>query len=73
MRQQPPVPEAVQTRAPLLGLLMLLALAAIVFACVAGSVRLGAGELVEGAAALLRGERTGMAATLLDLRLSRAL
>ena len=73
MRQQSPVPEAVQKRAPLLGLLLLLALAAIGFACVAGSVRLGAGELAEGAAALLRGERTGMAATLLDLRLSRAL
>jgi iron complex transport system permease protein len=73
MRRQPTSPPAVQKRAPLLGMLVLLALVSILFACAAGSVRLGAGELVDGAAALLRGERTGMAATLLDLRLSRAL
>jgi iron complex transport system permease protein len=73
MRRQPITPATVQKRAPLLGMLVLLALVSILFACVAGSVRLGAGELVNGAAALLRGERTGMAATLLDLRLSRAL
>jgi iron complex transport system permease protein len=73
MRQSPPLPTAVRKRAPLLGMLALLALATIVFACVAGSARLGAGELVDAAAALLRGERSSMAATLLDLRLSRAL
>ena len=73
MPQPPTVPAAVQKRAPLLALLVLLALACIVFACVAGSVRLGIGELADGAGALLRGERTSMAATLLDLRLSRAL
>jgi iron complex transport system permease protein len=73
MRQQPTVPAAVRQRAPLLGMMALLALACIAFACVAGSVRLGPGELLEGAGALLRGERTSMAATLLDLRLSRAL
>ena len=75
MRQQSPVPSAAQRRAPLtvLVLLMLLVLACIGFACIAGSVRLGADELVDGAYALLRGDRSGMAATLLELRFSRAL
>ena len=73
MRQHPTSPAAVQKRAPLLGMLVLLALISILFACVAGSVQLSARELVDGAAALLRGERTSMAATLLELRLSRAL
>ena len=72
MRRQSPVPAAVRGSAPLL-VLLLLALASIGFACVAGSVRLGADELLDGASALLRGDRSGMAATLLELRLSRAL
>ena len=73
MRQQTPAPAAAQKRSLLLGMLALLALASIVFALVAGSVRMGPDELYTGAAALLHGERASMAATLLDLRLSRAL
>lgn len=72
-RTQPTLPAATQKHAWLLGALALLALSCIVFACMAGSVRLGPGELADGAAALLRGERASMAATLLELRLSRAL
>jgi len=56
-----------------LGALALLALASVLFACAAGSVRLAPGEMGAGLAALLRGDRAGMAATLLGLRLSRAL
>ena len=75
MRRQTPIPAALRGRAPLVVLLLmgLLALACIGFSCVAGSVQLGADELVGGAFALLRGDRSGMAATLLELRLSRAL
>jgi len=64
-RTQPTLPAATQKHAWLLGALALLALSCIVFACMAGSVRLGPGELADGAAALLRGERASMAATLL--------
>jgi iron complex transport system permease protein len=56
-----------------LGGLGLLALASILFACVLGSVRLGPAELGAAIGALVRGDRASMAATLLDLRLSRAL
>jgi iron complex transport system permease protein len=73
MRGQPTIPAAVEGRMRLLFVMALLALACIVFACVAGTVRLGAGELLDAAGALLRGERISMAATLLELRLSRAL
>ncbi|MET0962996.1 MAG: iron ABC transporter permease [Noviherbaspirillum sp.] len=73
MRQQATAPASTRSRGLLLGSLGLLALASILLACMAGSVPLGAGELGAGLAALLRGERATMAATLLDLRLSRAL
>jgi iron complex transport system permease protein len=51
----------------------LLALASILFACMVGSVRLGPTELGGAVGALAHGDRASMAATLLDLRLSRAL
>ena len=69
MRQQPTLPAAAQQRAPLVGHLFLLGRAPIVLAGVAGSVRLGAGEMAEGAPAQLRGDRTGMAANQLEKRL----
>ena len=73
MSRQPAALPALRHRGVVLGALLLLALASLLFALAAGSVPMSAGELGDGLAALLRGERASMAATLLDLRLSRAL
>lgn len=73
MSRQPTALPALRHRGVVLGALLLLALGSLLFALVAGSVPMSPGELGAGLAALLRGERASMAATLLDLRLSRAL
>jgi iron complex transport system permease protein len=56
-----------------LGALLLLALAAVLFACMIGSVPLSASELAGALGELLHGEASTLAASLLNLRLGRAL
>jgi iron complex transport system permease protein len=56
-----------------LGTLLLLALAALLFACMIGSVPLSASELSGALRELLHGEASTLAASLLNLRLERAL
>jgi iron complex transport system permease protein len=56
-----------------LGTLLLLALAALLFACITGSVPLSVSELAAALRELLHGEASTLAASLLNLRLGRAL
>jgi iron complex transport system permease protein len=56
-----------------LAMLFLLAVASIVFACSIGSIVLSPGDLLEAVADLLRGGSATLAASLLSLRLERAM
>lgn len=56
-----------------LALLMVVACVAVLFACVVGSVSLSLPELLAALADLVRGKPSSLAATLLELRLNRAL
>lgn len=53
--------------------LMVMAFAAVLFACAVGSVALASAELLAAAADILRGTPSTLAATLFELRLDRAL
>jgi len=71
-----PVPRVVARRrrgAAIFAGLGLVALASLVFACVVGSVAVSPSELCGAIGELLRGESSTMAATLLELRITRAL
>lgn len=57
----------------ILSVLALLACASILLACGVGSVELSVGELIPALSEIVRGEPSSLAATLLELRLGRAL
>lgn len=57
----------------LVGAMLLVSLASLVFACLIGSVALSFSELLQAARDILNGQANSLASSLLDLRFSRAL
>ena len=70
---QPPVPLAAKSATLTLSVLVLISLASIVVACLTGSVSLSLNELGRAFIELMHGEPSSLAASLLELRLGRAL
>ena len=70
---RPTITTARMRAVVIVGVLLLIACASLLLACVVGSVDVSLLELLSGLVEIIRGEPSTMAAVLLDLRLSRAL